>query len=425
MSIETIDTPDIEVNDPHVQQEETQMEIKLVSRLPDKYQIPSEKMVIPGSLTRLDLSDLINDSLALEKRIPFDFLINGEYLRGSISTHCYERGILSEKTLEVEYVIAMEEPESSDLTEPQNDWISGLAVEPTCFYTCAMNGVVMKYDNESGKPIASSGQSSLPMTGVAVTETNTVVSTSKDGHIRFGDSNSLTVFESGKLAEGIQCLALCPFDHTLVITGSVSGSVHLWNVPVYRNESNKPSKKRSAVKESEPRQVLIETGSTVSALHWVSLSRVVIGCLDGSIHIVDAMSGHSVPSISTNRSISALTCIGSDKLVTGHPDGRIIFWNLRCDGTSASIEAINSCRSQSRMISSLAARPGDDCMIASGCIDGTIKFFDSRASHFAVQSVAITKGERVLAVAWTGPSRLLSGSSDGVVRSHSIKATSE
>ena len=420
---ETVETPDLPEDISHLQDDDTQLEIKLFSRLPEKFQIPADKMVVPGSMTRLDLSELINDTVSLPDRVPFDFLINGEFLRGSLSLHCNERSILSEKTLEIEYVIAMEEPDSSDLTAPEDMWISCISVGEGCFYTSTMNGIVMRYDLESGKPLGSATLSSLPLTGVASTVNGVVVTASRDGHIRFSDSSSLEVIESGKLDQGIMSLALCPFDQTLALTGTVTGAVHLWNVPVNAGAAaKKSSKKRSVVVESEPRSLLTNTNSAVSAIYWCSLSRAIIGCLDGSIHIVDPMSGHCMPVISTNRSISALTCLGPNRLVTGHPDGRVIFWHLKCDSsTSASIEALNSCRSQSRMISGLAGRPGSEFTVASGSIDGTIKLFDSRASHFAVQSVSVPAGQRVLAVEWDGENRMLSGASDGVVRSHIMK----
>lgn len=413
--VEYTSTPEIEA----MPEDDSQVEIKLITKLEAKYQIPEDKIIVPGSVTRLDLSELVNESLSLEERIPFDFLIEGEFIRGSLSRHCIDRGILSEKTVEIEYVIAIEEPESSTLTEPQKDWICGISVSSNAFFTSSMDGVLTKYDLESGKVTLKSSQSQLPIHDVACTDNGVVVTVSKDGHVRFSDMDSLEVISCGKLDHGIHSVSLCPFDHTLVLTGSAHGQVHLWNVPVVMKTSK--SKKRTSVEQVEPRATLLQKPSTIVGLAWLSLSKAVAASQDGNMHFFDPMSGQTFPTISTSRAMSSMSLLGSSKVVTGHPDGRIIFWDLKKDGQALSMEALNSCRSHGRMIARLAAQPGSESLIASASLDGCIKLFDRRASHFAVQSISLPTSERALVVAWIDESKFLSGASDGVVRVHTMK----
>lgn len=418
VEIDTIDTPDHNGMDGGVREDNGQMEIKLVSKLPERYQIPSDKMIVPGSLTRIDLSELVNDFLAFNERVPFDFLVNGEFLRGSILTHCTDRGILSEKTVELEYVIAMEEPKSTDLSSPQSDWISGIALTGSLIFSCSMDGVMTKYDANTGKQLGSAVQGALPLTGVAASDNGIVITTSRDGFLRVATIDTLEIIETGRLEQGIQSVSLCPFDPTLALTGSIGGSVHLWNVPMSVPVS-KSGKKRASSKQIEPRAVLINTGSDVTSICWLSLSRAMVGCLDGTIHVLDPLTGQALPTVSTNRPVTAMCLLEGSRLVTGHPDGRIIFWNLHVE-SSVSLEALNSCRSHSRMISALASRPGDQFLVASASVDGCVKLFDSRASHFAVQSISLPKGERALAVAWSSENLLFSAGSDGVIRTHTL-----
>ena len=408
--------------------EESQFEVKLFSKLPDKFQIPGDKMVVPGNLTRIDLSELVNETLCFEKRVPFDFLIRGEFLRDSLSSHCVERGILSEKTLEIEYVIAMEEPNSTDLTLPQTDWVSGISCGVESMFTCSMDGVLTKYELQSGKLISSTQQSSLPLTGIALSDNGVVMSCGRDGLIRFASDESLKLMETGKVDSGMTVLSLCPWDHSLVLTGSVDGSVHLWNVPASKPLTKSDKSKKRALEESlPPRSVVLKTDSSVSGISWLSLSRAVVASQDGTLRVFDPMSGECLPTISISRQISAMTCLGTRRLVTGHPDGRIIFWTMRFDGSSSSclLEAANSCRSHSRLVSVLSARPESEYMVAAGCLDGKVKLFDCRASHFAVQSVSLPEKERVLAVRWVSENRFLSGGSDGRVRVHDIETIDE
>lgn len=403
-------------------QESAQIEVKLFSSLPERFQVPSDKMVVPGSLNRVDLSEIVNESISLEKRIPFDFIIGGEFLRGSLSSHCLERGILSEKTLEIEYVIAMEEPSTSDLTLPQSDWISGISHGTDVFFTCSMDGVLSKYESVNGKLMGSSQQSALPLTGVALSESGVVTTSCRDGMIRFASSDSLELIEIGKIESSLTCLSLCAWDNSLVLTGSVDGSVHLWNVPLPSAAKPSKSRKRPIDETVSFRSNLLKLDSSVCGISWMSLSRAIATSQDGSVRVFDPMSGDLMPTISIPRNISAMACMGDRKLVTGHPDGRIIFWSMRFDGSdSCSIEAVNSCRSHSRLISSLASRPDSEFMVASACLDGTVKLFDSRASHFAIQSVSLPQSERALVVAWISPNKFLSAGSDCLVRCHDIE----
>ena len=417
-NLEEINTPEMATDDSRIEADATQFEVRFTTRLPEKFQIPSDKMVIPGDLTRLDMSEIVNESLSLESRIPFDFLINSEFLRNTLAVHCSERGILSEKTVEIEYVIAMEEPVTKELNEPQKEWISGFALSGSSIITCSVDGIMTRYEKESGKQLQRSVLSDLPLTGVCCSDNGTVITVSKDGHIRFSSADSLDLIASAKISDPFRSVSLCPFDQTLVLSGSHTGAIHLWNVPMTGKKA--ASKKRSSPSQVEPRALVLETSSAIVSIAWLALSRAVAACEDGTIHVFDPISTEVFPIISTNRAISAMAILGSSKLVTGHPDGRIVFWEIKNEGRTINLEAINSCRSHSRMITCLDSRPGSDVLVASSSIDGCVKLFDSRASHFAVQSVSLPAQERALAVMWLGENTFVSGGSDGVVRTHAI-----
>jgi ribosome biogenesis protein len=49
------------------------------------YKLPPQKFMIPASWRRYQLSQLINTALSLPRIVPFDFLIRGVLLGGSLS----------------------------------------------------------------------------------------------------------------------------------------------------------------------------------------------------------------------------------------------------------------------------------------------------------------------------------------------------
>ena len=57
------------------------------------YALPSQKFMIPTTWKRYQLSQLVNKALSLPKPIPFEFLVRGEILRGTLAEWCTEKGV--------------------------------------------------------------------------------------------------------------------------------------------------------------------------------------------------------------------------------------------------------------------------------------------------------------------------------------------
>lgn len=97
------------------------------TKLPERFQVPEDQLVVPSSLARYGLSEVVNRLLASETPVPFDFITPaGEYLRTSLVEYLEARKLSSEKALRLEYVLALSEPEQKQVEEVP-DWISGVA----------------------------------------------------------------------------------------------------------------------------------------------------------------------------------------------------------------------------------------------------------------------------------------------------------
>ena len=57
------------------------------------YTLPAQKFMIPATWKRYHLSQLVNKALSLTSPVPFDFLVQGEILRGTLGEWCAEKGI--------------------------------------------------------------------------------------------------------------------------------------------------------------------------------------------------------------------------------------------------------------------------------------------------------------------------------------------
>lgn len=97
--------------------------------------IPSSTYQLPSTWRRYQLSELINTVLRTSgagsegrRPVPFDFLIEGEVLRGSLGAWARRnRGGDEEGVIRVEYVRSMLPPEEAGRRECE-DWVSGISL---------------------------------------------------------------------------------------------------------------------------------------------------------------------------------------------------------------------------------------------------------------------------------------------------------
>ncbi|KAI0356770.1 ribosome biogenesis protein YTM1 [Trametes cingulata] len=111
-----------------------------------RYPLPSQKFMIPASWKRYQLSQLVNKALDLPKPVPFEFLVRGEILRGTLSEWCAEHGVGEEETLEIEYFESVMPPERMS-TLPHEDWVSSISCQlPGYFLTASYDGALRLFD---------------------------------------------------------------------------------------------------------------------------------------------------------------------------------------------------------------------------------------------------------------------------------------
>lgn len=71
---------------------DVQVGIRLVA-VDQQYAVPDAPLAVPASLNRFGLSEVVNQMLELEKRVPFDFSINGQLIRSSLTKHLAENSV--------------------------------------------------------------------------------------------------------------------------------------------------------------------------------------------------------------------------------------------------------------------------------------------------------------------------------------------
>ena len=109
-----------------------QLPINLFTRSA-QHAIPPSTYFIPAAWRRYQLSELINKVLKQDSEhggrpVPFDFVVEGEVLRGSLDAWVKaNRGGDEESVINVEYMESVLPPKEEARFE-QEDWVSGLSL---------------------------------------------------------------------------------------------------------------------------------------------------------------------------------------------------------------------------------------------------------------------------------------------------------
>ncbi|OCH94645.1 WD40 repeat-like protein [Obba rivulosa] len=110
------------------------------------YPLPAQKFMIPASWKRYQLSQLVNKALSLPKPLPFDFLVRGEILRGTLGEWCAEKGVGEEETLDIEYFESVMPPQKMS-SLPHEDWVASISCQtPGYFFTASYDGSLRVFD---------------------------------------------------------------------------------------------------------------------------------------------------------------------------------------------------------------------------------------------------------------------------------------
>ncbi|RUP49005.1 NUC135 domain-containing protein [Jimgerdemannia flammicorona] len=116
------------------QEEVTQVQVRFVTQQ-RKYAVIDSAILVPARLKRYGLSEIVNHLLGsgmysppgtlTKNPVPFDFLIEGQFLRTSLSEYLENAGLSTENLITIEYVESMLPPTPMSSFQ-HDDWISSV-----------------------------------------------------------------------------------------------------------------------------------------------------------------------------------------------------------------------------------------------------------------------------------------------------------
>ncbi|KAF2804323.1 WD40 repeat-like protein [Mytilinidion resinicola] len=188
---------------------QSKVQIRLTTRHSD-IELPEDPgvLLVSTNLRRYALSSLVNNLLNTARPIPFEFLINGQFLRTTIDDFLTANGISAETTLNVEYTRALIPPLHVASFE-HDDWVSDVDIL----------SATSKAGKWGGSSSIQSGQ-------------ERILSASYDGLLRVFDMSGELMLLSDQPNNGgrISSLKTAKFlSPSKIVSGGLDMTVRVWN----------------------------------------------------------------------------------------------------------------------------------------------------------------------------------------------------
>ena len=490
--------------------EEPTVEVRFVTRLGAEYRVPDMPFRVPVRLTRHGLSEIVNHLLGREyededekkeeeeegeegmkdgekekekkkegrlRPVPFDILVQGEFLRTSLRKHLATRGVaVGEGVVTLEYTLALSQP---DARPPfgYGDWVAALStvVLPGGRDVCAAGGyacTLKLYDASAPGGAGPVGVVERAHAGVAV---KCLCTLGVDSAARLRERGVAALASGGKdalvrawtLAEAgpagrtavrascaavfrghgdaVEALDSSP-DGSRLCSGSWDRTIRIWDTGFICDgvTAQPPDSKRSrggngdgdkddkddkekedgkkagagaaAGEEKEAVAVLEGHTSVVNVVRWPTHMQLISGGNDCALRLWDVLKGTNVSTIRATRAVNTLDYSTENGLcASAHPDGVVRLWDPRT--SHGTIEA-KTIRAHKGWVSAVAWHPAQSTVLLSASYDGTLKIWDLRAGA-AMHVARNVNGGKVLCARWwqhpAGPVEIVSGGVDGFI----------
>ncbi|CDM27803.1 hypothetical protein CBS147339_4371 [Penicillium roqueforti] len=417
-----------------------QVRVQLISQQED-IALPESTgpILVPTGLRRYALSTLVNNLLSSEKPIPFEFLINGTFLRTSIDEYLVDNGISAETTLEIEYVRALIPP-LHIASFQHDDWVSATDVLSTTSHAASWasgatfikgqerilsgsyDGLLriwnMSSETIATSPAAADGGHTASIRTAKFVSPNQIASAGLDRTVRLWKYTEGEGGFTGKISPqlelyghkaGIESLAVHAKSNRL-LTGSADSTVGFWStkktdapaapenlLPSSNARNTKRRKLNTSVSTPQrgPLTLLSAHTAPVSAAIFDGRDATVgySASWDHSLRTWDLVTGSLVDTRTTSHSLLSLEHLPELSLLAAGTAARHI--TLIDPRASATTVAAMTLRGHTNAVVSLARDPHSTYGLISGSHDGTCRIWDIRSTKTDKEGVV---GESVYSI---------------------------
>ncbi|CUA72761.1 Ribosome biogenesis protein YTM1 [Laccaria bicolor S238N-H82] [Rhizoctonia solani] len=398
------------------------------------YVIPSSKYMIPTSWARYHLSQLINKVLSSAQPIPFDFLVNGELLTGSLAEWCNEHNIGEEETLDIEYIESILPPEALSSQETE-DWMTSISCQYRGFFlTSSYDGCVRVYDSTQ-QPVATIMSHNAPVTSAcwvpeqldsASDREKTVVSSSLDHTLHLNRLSSLsnpswTTLASFHLHTAPVASVSASSDGKHLVSAGWDGLIGFWSTTMPERdevpevEEVLGRKKRRKIHD-QPSSAVRKGPAAVLKSHTARVSKAIFNPLDESkrayscgwdntVRAWDVESGVCINTVTLpDKAHLDLAISRAGAAYVASADRSVSVIDFRLDGAHSTTKTLTHPSTPSCLV----AHSDSAHHLLTGAHDGSLRIWDIRSprtalskfEHIVKNRNGSTRRGKVLGVDW-------------------------
>nr|CAG8432992.1 7442_t:CDS:10 [Entrophospora candida] len=368
-----------------MEDKEAQVQVHFTTKQ-QQYAVTESAILVPTKLRRYGLSEIINHLLGFDKPVPFDFMVDNQFLRTSLSEYLQNNGISSENIIDIEYVESMLPPKPLSTYE-HDDWVSSVKGYNKRFFLTGSYDNHVHIWNTSGICVKTLKGHKAPIKSVAWVSV-------------IGHKNS------------IESVAVSP-SCTEFASASWDSKIMLWTT----TEPNSD--------DQEGIDYQMESTTPLAALngHVGPISSVVFdskdtgklysGGWDHSIRIWDIESRVNTDTKNCDKVVYDIAYSKLSGLIaSGHSDHLLRLWDPRAEDTAIVKLTLDSHKS---WVSCVSWSPISQFMLASGSFDSTLKIWDIRSKTplytFQQKSDSSISEKKILCIDWD-QDLILSGGED-------------
>ncbi|KAN0124842.1 WD40 repeat-like protein [Russula decolorans] len=407
------------------------------------YKLPPQKFMIPASWRRYQLSQLINTALSLPRIVPFDFLIRGVLLGGSLS----ESANGEEETLEIEYIESVMPP-TKLAALPHEEWVSSISCSiPGHFLTGSYDGALRVFDR--GQTLLHTAPfHAAPITSFAIVPSQQqqasstddedqqllIVTASQDRTAQLsrisldGTQTTSTPLATLHLHDAPVADVASSQDGEKILTAGWDGLIGLWSTtipeadevsletiapPPERKKRRKVQEDGGSVRTKAPSAVLRSHTARVSAVEFSAGAggndAVGVSCgFDSTVRTWDVERGLCSHTITASEKPFLALALPStpETALAASIDRSVTLFDLRTAGTSTAA-AVKFPHPATPATLVFAQSSGTQ--FASGSYDGVVRIWDVRSAAREVANARVWDGQKVLSLSWAGEVMAVAG----------------
>jgi ribosome biogenesis protein YTM1 len=396
-------------------------------------QLPESKrqLLVPADIRRYGLSRILNSESMLDTgSIPFDFLVNGSFLRTSLEDYLTSNGLSLETNLSLQYVRSLIPPVYEASFE-HDDWVSAVDVLSASSPSGRWSGdsfqrgqdrvLSASYDgllriwNASGQVIATSpsgshGGHTASIKAAKFLTSSQLASAGMDRTVRVWKYTESNDFSSGDLKPTLELYGHTASIDSLevdgvskrVLTASADGAIGFWSTSKISSPeadaSLLPGAHGSKRRRVNPSVSTAQRGPlSLMAIHNAPASAAIFdprdrtvaysASHDHTVKTIDLTTGSVVSSLATSHPLLSLCALSSSSsaggsssssplLAAGTAARHITLVDPRVNASATSVMTL---RGHTNKVVSLAPSPDNEYSLVSGSHDGTCRIWDLRS----------------------------------------------